>query len=185
MALFTQMGYQPDVSDDTRIALLKTLEYLNVTFGIVASPFPEGTQALVSDDTRRAAIKINAAIVAGQGGSSGVFTALRNMIAHSFSSAGNTDLTKASEVEMVSTYSCSVGSGAGAYTRTLSLTTTNAENGDKAFVVLLMPASVNPTIEVRNATSGGTLLYTLEGTGAEFTQPLSFTFNGTAWESDQ
>lgn len=68
MALFPQMGYGADVSDDTRIALLKTLDYLNETFGIVASPFPEGTLALVSDDTRRAAIKINAAIVAGQGG---------------------------------------------------------------------------------------------------------------------
>jgi hypothetical protein len=69
MALFPQMGYQADPSDDTRIALLKTLEYLNDTFGIVASPFPEGTQALPTDDVRRAAIKINADIVAGQGGS--------------------------------------------------------------------------------------------------------------------
>lgn len=68
MAIFPQMGYGADPSDDTRIALLKTLEYLNLTYGIVASPFPEGTLALSSDDTRRAAIKINAAIVAGQGG---------------------------------------------------------------------------------------------------------------------
>ena len=71
MPIFTQMGYQADASDDARIALLKTLEYLNVTYGIVASPFIEGTQALPTDDLRRAAIKINAAIVAGQGGGGG------------------------------------------------------------------------------------------------------------------
>lgn len=34
----------------------------------MASPFPEGTLALSSDDERRAAIKINAALYAGQGG---------------------------------------------------------------------------------------------------------------------
>lgn len=71
MALFPQMGYGADPSDDTRIALLKTLEYLNITFGIVASPFPEGTLALPTDDTRRAAIKINAAILSVGGGDSG------------------------------------------------------------------------------------------------------------------
>lgn len=68
MAIFPQMGYGADPSDDTRIALLKTLEFLNLTYGIMSSPFPEGTLALASDDTRRAAIKINAAIVAGLGG---------------------------------------------------------------------------------------------------------------------
>lgn len=71
MALFPQMGYAADPSDDTRIALLKTLEYLNLTYGIVASPFLEGTQALPTDDVRRAAIKINAAILSISGGDSG------------------------------------------------------------------------------------------------------------------
>jgi hypothetical protein len=113
------------------------------------------------------------------------FTALRNRLAYSVSAAGNTDLSKASPYEIQSTHRVTAGVGAGAYTRTLSLTTTAAANGDKARIVVLMPESENPTLEVRNSTSAGALLFTLSGTGAEFSLPLSFTFNGTAWESDQ
>jgi hypothetical protein len=52
-------------------------------------------------------------------------------------------------------------------------------------VKLAMPASTNPTITIYSGSTAGTLLYTLAGTGSAFAQLLEFTFNGTAWESDQ
>jgi hypothetical protein len=70
MPIYPDQGVTPDAGDDTLRALLKSLEILNQG-GIVASPFPEGTLALSSDDERRAAIKINAALYAGQGGGGG------------------------------------------------------------------------------------------------------------------
>lgn len=70
MSIYPDQGYGPDAGDDTLRALLKSLEILNLQ-GIVASPFPEGTLALAGDDERRAAIKINAALFAGQGSGGG------------------------------------------------------------------------------------------------------------------
>lgn len=110
---------------------------------------------------------------------------LRRQSGYSFSSAGNTDLSKAAATEIQSTYTLAVGAGSGSYTRTLTLTTTNCANGDTAFVTLSMPASANPTIEVRDATSGGTLLCSFPGSGDATVLTLQFTFNGTAWIPNQ
>lgn len=103
----------------------------------------------------------------------------------SVSAAGDSGITKPYETTKTTTRKVTVGAGGGAYTATLSLDTSSAVSGDIQRLILVMPASTNPTIEVRNASSVGTLLYTLAGTGAAFTQLLTFTFNGTAWESDQ
>lgn len=103
----------------------------------------------------------------------------------SVSAAGDTAVTKASATTKRFIGKITVGAGSGAYTRTVSLSATNAAEDDEIKIILSMPASENPTIEIRNATSGGTLLYTLAGTGSAFTSTLTFTFNGTAWTSDQ
>jgi hypothetical protein len=57
-----------------------------------------------------------------------------------------------------------VGAGAGAYTRKLLLPATESGavaviDGTVAMLLIEFPASVNPTIEVRNEIAGGTLLW--------------------------
>ena len=99
--------------------------------------------------------------------------------------AGDTAITKQSAYQKTGTHPIFCDAGAGAYTRTVSLSTTDAVAGDIVRIRARFAASTNPTIEVRNATSGGTLLYTVPGTGTAFKQTYTFTFNGIAWESDQ
>lgn len=103
----------------------------------------------------------------------------------SVTGAGDSSILKASEYERHGTHPVSMGAGSGAYTATLSLSLTDAVAGDVKKLPISFAASTNPTAEIRNATSGGTLLYTIAGTGSAFKTCLTFTFNGTAWESDQ
>jgi hypothetical protein len=62
-----------------------------------------------------------------------------------------------------------------------------AIDGAMALIELQMPASENPTIEIRNATTGGTLLYTALGSGTATNRPLFFTYRAStgAWVSRQ
>lgn len=101
------------------------------------------------------------------------------------SSAEDIELSKPAATTKQIMLLLTVGAGVGTYTTTVSLGVAGCVAGDVSKVILDMPASENPTIEIRNATSGGTLLYTLEGTGAAFRQTLNFIFNGTAWISEQ
>jgi len=114
-----------------------------------------------------------------------LLAALASFLAATVSTAGDTALAKSNAVNKTQTLRLTVSAGAGAYARTVSLSVTNCAAGDVARVTLLMPASVNPLIQIRNATSGGTLLYSMAGTGTALSQSLQFTYNGTAWESDQ
>ena len=72
--------------------------------------------------------------------------------------------------------------GAGTYTHIVILPTTDRQTGDRVEARLELVASANPTIEFRNATSGGTLLASRTGTtlGAA-NYCLLFTYNGSAW----
>lgn len=97
-----------------------------------------------------------------------------------FGSAGNTDVTQAANsashsVQVVAT------AGGGAYTRTISLLTANASAGDRILMRFTMPTSTNPTIEVRNATSGGTLLTTIAGEATGTSLCAEYLFTGTDW----
>ena len=98
----------------------------------------------------------------------------------SVSTAGNTDI-------LFERYSLRHGAkvtaavGAGAYTRTLALKTANRTRGDVAVIRLVMPTSVNPTIEVRNDSSGGTLLTTIAGAATGEDYRVECAFDGTAW----
>ena len=81
-----------------------------------------------------------------------------------------------------------VGAGSGLYTYKIVLPTTGRSAGDQALLRVAMPASANPTIEIRNATAGGTTLATVaavdDGAGGypARTWSLQLLFNGTAWE---
>lgn len=78
------------------------------------------------------------------------------------SAAGNTNFTLAAGVRN-SSPDLTVSAGSGTYTATLSLLATNAIAGSCVVIRVAMPASLNPTLEVRNLTSAGTLLATLLG----------------------
>jgi photosystem II stability/assembly factor-like uncharacterized protein len=105
----------------------------------------------------------------------------------SFSAAGNTDVTPGSSAAATHraahhTAVITVAAGAGAYVRTVSLLTTNRKAGDTVTLGLLMPASANPTVEVRSGSSSGTLLQSVTGevTGSDY--HIHAVFNGVAWE---
>jgi len=103
----------------------------------------------------------------------------------SVSSAGNTTFSKAAAINKVTTYRISLGTGSGTYTAKAILDVTDCVTGDKAYIKATFAASTNPTLDIRNATSGGTALITaFTGTGIVFTALWQFTFNGTAWECD-
>jgi hypothetical protein len=97
-----------------------------------------------------------------------------------FSAAGNTDVTPPAG----GGYHTAVvvpSAGAGAYTRTVSILTANALQGSRVTLRVEMPASANPTVEIRNATSGGTLLLTLSGNASAVTYPVELVYTGSAW----
>lgn len=98
-----------------------------------------------------------------------------------FSSAGNTDVTPGVN-SAVHGVVATVTAGGGAFTRTVALLTANSSAGDLCVFRFDMPASTNPVVEVRNATSGGTLLTTINGEAGGIPLSAIYKFNGTAWE---
>ncbi len=98
-----------------------------------------------------------------------------------FSSAGNTDVTpgvNSASHGVIAT----VTAGGGAFTRTVALLTSNSSAGDRCVIHFIMPASTNPLVEVRNATSGGTLLCTITGEAAGDDICTEFLYDGSAWQ---
>jgi hypothetical protein len=98
----------------------------------------------------------------------------------SFSTAGNTDVTPGANSSSHSV-AATVLAGAGGYTRTVSILTANASEGDRVAIRFSMPSSTNPVVEVRNATSGGTLLTTINGEATGTPLVSEYTYNGTSW----
>lgn len=74
-------------------------------------------------------------------------------------------------------------SGAGSTTRVLVLPTTGRSAGQRLAVRFLCPATAGITLEVRNATSGGTLLLSAQTDGSGDDVAAEFYFNGTDWKS--
>lgn len=100
----------------------------------------------------------------------------------SISATGTTTLTLGAN-DLIKTTKLTVTAPAGAYTHIVVLSTTNANAGDRYEVIALVPASAVPTIEVRNATSGGTLLQSLNNIDAAEALQWSgvFVYDGSAW----
>ena len=99
-----------------------------------------------------------------------------------FSAAGNTDVTPTAGANQHNAL-ITPSAGAGIYTRTVSILTANAANGTECELRIAMPASVNPTIEIRNATSGGTLLKTISPStrGLAFVVLVKLVYRTSAW----
>jgi hypothetical protein len=107
-------------------------------------------------------------------------TDLSDYEALSFSAAGNTDVTPTAG-NTAHTALISPGAGAGPYTRTVSILTANAADGCRCWLRIEMPASANPTVEIRNATSGGTLLKSIPGNAFAHTLVLMLVHDGSSW----
>jgi len=63
-------------------------------------------------------------------------------------------------------------------------TATSPADGTVARLRLNLPATASIVVEVRNATSGGTLLASVETDGSGSDAFLSFTYTGSAWSLD-
>jgi hypothetical protein len=97
-----------------------------------------------------------------------------------FSAAGNTDITPTAGANQ-HTARVIPTAGAGTYTRTVSVLTANATDGTTCSLRVEMAASVNPTVEIRNATSGGTLLATAAPSATAYTVIYDLVYTGAAW----
>lgn len=75
-----------------------------------------------------------------------------------------------------------VGAGSGAFTNKIVLGLLGRTNGDRLLLQVAMASSANPTVEIRNATTGGTLLDTVaKDTAVARIYDYCFVYNGTAW----
>lgn len=99
------------------------------------------------------------------------------------STTGTTTLSKSASTEKHSLYLISAGAGSGAYTRKIVLSTTNCAAGDVAKIRVDFTASSNPSIEIRNASDAGDLLFTaMTGDGTAFAWVAEAYFDGAAWK---
>jgi hypothetical protein len=96
------------------------------------------------------------------------------------SAAGNTSITIAALARR-KVLTISPTAGAGAYAHEVYFPTANRITGDEMVVRIRMPASVNPTINLRSATAAGTVVKTVVGTGTAFDVLWLVVFDGSAW----
>jgi hypothetical protein len=101
------------------------------------------------------------------------------------SAAGTTEVAVVAGCKWL-TYRVTVSAGAGSYTHNIDLAAVSADRhaGDTVKIVLSMPASVNPSIVIRDNT-GPTTLHTETGSGTAYARTLFMSWSGTAWEADQ
>jgi hypothetical protein len=71
--------------------------------------------------------------------------------------------------------------GSGTYTATVAIPTAGRAAGDKESAHLHFAASTNPTVELHNNTSGGTLLFTWTGDGTVTDILAECRFDGSVW----
>jgi len=99
------------------------------------------------------------------------------------SAAADSTITATAQQRRIVT-DATVAAGGGAYTHNIVLATSNAQAGDVRRVLVYMPASVNPTIRIYNASTGGTLLTTIPTDAAVVRSWVVEThYNGSAWAS--
>ena len=115
-------------------------------------------------------------IPSGGGGSSAADTLT------TFSAAGQTNITAPADVDDYTVFVVSTA-GSGTYTRSLALFHTNdPSEGSRVRVVVTLPASANPTIQLRDFDHAGTLLLTITNpTATADTAVALFTFHDGAY----
>lgn len=125
-----------------------------------------------------AGLDVKVSVLQLKGAMYGAFASSQDV---SFSTDGNTNITPATN----STHHwvvAEVGAGFAPFTRTLALVTTGRKSGDVVTIQLNMPSSSNPLLEIRNGTSGGTLIATVIGEPDGVDVIVVAEFDGTEWQ---
>ncbi len=91
-------------------------------------------------------------------------------------------LEKGALYERYAIHELNAGAGSGTYTALIVLSLTNAVAGDIFELPVNFAASVNPTVEVHDATSGGTLLWSLTGDGSAKLVTPCFVYTGAVFK---
>jgi hypothetical protein len=98
---------------------------------------------------------------------------------YTVSATGSTDISAAGGLAVVDV---TAQAGSGVYTYKFVLLTTGITAPAKVEINIHLAASANPTIDIRNATSGGTSLDAVSGDSSNATNyHFEARFNGTAW----
>lgn len=117
--------------------------------------------------------------------STGGWVALSGLAKNYFNltpSAVGTDTPALDSAKRDSLMDVTPGNGAGTYTRIIVLATAGRTDGDVMELFVKMPANANPTIDVRNATLGGTaLLLYVPDAGLVRYYYARLWFSGGAW----
>jgi len=97
------------------------------------------------------------------------------------SGAGNTNITRPATTSRHHTATVAVTGAAS--TRTLAIQTTNTPAAGDTILLLIEPDNTPANVvELRNSTSGGTLLGTITTTDSEQAVSVLLTYTGTAWQ---
>jgi len=109
----------------------------------------------------------------------GITTIGNSYQAVTLSAAGNTNSSQGA----LSTHfmNVAVNAGAGIYTATISLPYTNIAAGDVNSIYLNVAASTNPTVQIYDNTTAGTLLFEWDADGIQTNIVAIFVFSGSAW----
>lgn len=100
-----------------------------------------------------------------------------NQYTASTNNSGNTTLSRTA-----STHVAVLNVGGSARTSVVILDTADGVSGDVIKLRINMPATASIVIEVRNATSGGTLLYTYTSDGSGDDGYFEVYFDGSEWQ---
>lgn len=115
-------------------------------------------------------------------GSNETLLTFSGLTSSDISAAGTTTLTMISAAGVFNVR-IAPGAGAGAYTNKIVLPVADRVAGQECNMLILMPASANPTLEFYSTSIATTALLTIEpDAGVARSYSLAFKFNGTAWE---
>jgi lysophospholipase L1-like esterase len=123
-------------------------------------------------------------ITAGTGLSGGTITTSGTIAVQSTTgstSISSTGTTTLSATGPVNSNALTFGAGSGAYTSSIVLSDSGVFAGQVYEVYCSLPASTNPTINIYDASTGGTLLTTISSNGIAGATTLQFVNSGTAW----
>jgi lysophospholipase L1-like esterase len=112
------------------------------------------------------------------GSAGSVSGALNGNMAESISAASSSTLSR---LGSISSDTLTLGVGSGTYVVNRSLSDSGAKTGDLWLIYVAYPAAANPTLNIYDSSTSGTLLTTTTGTAIAGNTTLEFVFSGTAW----
>jgi hypothetical protein len=111
-------------------------------------------------------------------GSGGALTNLTGTVTENLSGASSATLAS---LGRISSDTLTLQAGSGAYVVNRALADAGCQAGDLYLINVNYPASMNPTLNIYDNSTTGTLLQTSAGSGVGGVTTLEFVFNGTSW----